>query len=165
MAGARPADKQNGQRHQRLAEAEATLAQCAGVSRSRNQAAAEGGFASTPPEHRRAGRRPPGRRAVAAPFWRGRAPRNPSGAAPMQGEPVTRGDCLTGVARAGRAPNAGKAARAGSTWATMRTLCPTEGVPRPCSHIARPIKAAHPLTGPGTGRSGVQGRGTPLPGH
>lgn len=42
MAGARPADKQNGQRHQRLAEAEATPAQCAGVSRSRNQAAAEG---------------------------------------------------------------------------------------------------------------------------
>ena len=42
MAGARPADKPNGQRHQRLAEAEATPAQCAGVSRSRNQAAAEG---------------------------------------------------------------------------------------------------------------------------
>lgn len=104
MAGARPADKQNGQRHQRLAEAEAIPAQCAGVSRSRNQAAAEGGFASqhdcsggadiatTPPEHRRAGRRPPGRRAGAAPFWRGRASRNPSGAAPMQGGPVTRAD-------------------------------------------------------------------------
>lgn len=85
MAGARPADKQSVQRHHRLAEAEATPAQCAGVSRSRNQAAAGGGFASTPPEHRRAGRRPPGRRAGAAPFWRGRAPRNPSGAAPMQG--------------------------------------------------------------------------------
>lgn len=165
MAGARPADKQNGQRHQRLAEAEATLAQCAGVSRSRNQAAAEGGFASTPPEHRRAGRRPPGRRAVAAPFWRGRAPRNPSGAAPMQGEPVTRGDCLTGVARAGRAPNAGKAARAGSTWATMRTLCPTEGVPRPCSHIARPIKAAHPLyLGPARGGVGCRGGEPPCRG-
>lgn len=47
MAGARPADKPNGQRHQRLAEAEATPAQCAGVSRSRNQAAAEGLFHNT----------------------------------------------------------------------------------------------------------------------
>ena len=122
------------------------------------------GFASTPPEHRRAGRRPPGRRAVAAPFWRGRAPRNSSGAAPMQGEPVTRGDCLTGVARAGRAPNAGKAARAGSTWATMRTLCPTEGVPRPCSHIARPIKAAHPLTWARHGEGWGAGAGNPLAG-
>lgn len=98
MAGARPADKQNGQRHQRLAEAEATPAQCAGVSRSRNQAAAEGGFASqhdcgggadfasTPPVHRWAGRRPPGRRAGAAPVWRGRASRNSKGTAYFQGD-------------------------------------------------------------------------------
>lgn len=42
MAGARQADKPNGQRHQRLAEAEATPAQRGGVSRSRNQAATEG---------------------------------------------------------------------------------------------------------------------------
>lgn len=48
MAGARPADKPNGQRHQRLAEAEAIPAQCAGVSRSRNQAAAEGALSHNP---------------------------------------------------------------------------------------------------------------------
>ena len=122
-------------------------------------------FASTPPEHRRAGRRPPRRRAGAAPFWRGRASRNPSGAAPMQGEPVTRGDCLTGVARAGRAPNAGTPPRAGSRWATSRTFAPPVGGPPPCYHLARPIKAAHPLyLGPARGGVGCRGGEPPCRG-
>lgn len=114
--------------------------------------------AATPPEHRRAWRRPPGRRAAAAPIWRGRAPERRMDAAPLQGGPVTR-ETMRNRRRVGWA-GATRCTRPRALGARGRhaRLTPHRGGAPPPYNKARPAgRASAFLPGPGPGRGGGGG--------